>query len=143
MREVDLMTADDPPSPVTTRKALVRHDRQAGDPNRVVGVVHQGFQPVQNRDAALLFDAIFGEGRAVYHTGGYLGGGEAVWLLARIDKPIRIVKDDRVQPYALMTNSHDGSRAFTFSLTTVRAVCQNTLAISRETASSLRRLLSA
>ncbi|SRR5579871_1289068 len=125
--EVDLITADDPPSPVSRRKALVRSDRDRGDSRRVLGVAHRGFKPIQNRDAGLLFDAIFGQGKHVYHTGGYLGDGEVVWLLARIDKKLEIGKDDIVEPYALMANSHDGSMAFNIRLTTVRVVCQNTL----------------
>src|SRR5688500_2657041 len=76
--EVDLQTVDDPPSPVDRRKAIVRLDRQAGDHRRVLGVCHRGFVPLQNRDGAMLFDAIFGQGKPVYHTGGYLGEGEVV-----------------------------------------------------------------
>lgn len=126
--EVDMMTADDPPSPVSKRKALVRLDRPPGHPERVLGVTHRGFAPIQNRDAGILFDAIFGQGKRVYHTGGYLGAGEVIWLLAKIDKTLRIGRDDIVQPYALMANSHDGSMAFNIRLTTIRVVCQNTLA---------------
>lgn len=128
--EVDLLTADDPPSPVAKRKAIVREDRPAGDERRVLGVAHREFRPIQNRDAAMLFDAIFGHGKRVYHTGGYLGAGEVVWLLAKIDKTLHIADDDVVQPYALMANSHDGSMAFNIRLTTVRVVCQNTLSIA-------------
>ena len=128
--EVDLMTADDPPSPVIRRKALVRLDRLSGDDRRVLGVAHRGFSPIQNRDAGVLFDAIFGNGRRVYHTGGYLGNGEVVWLLAKIDKTLHIARDDIVQPYALMANGHDGSMAFNIRLTTIRVVCQNTLAMA-------------
>jgi phage/plasmid-like protein (TIGR03299 family) len=128
--QVDLMTADDPPSPVSKRRAIVRLDRPAGHEGRVLGVAHLGFQPVQNRDGALLFDAIFGHGKPVYHTGGYLGNGEVVWLLAKIDKPLEVAPGDIVQPYALFANSHDGSMAFNIRLTTVRVVCRNTLALS-------------
>ena len=127
---VDLMTADDPPSPVDKRKAIVRLDRPGGHEGRVLGVAHRGFQPLQNRDGAMLFDAIFGQGKPVYHTGGYLGHGEVVWLLAKIDKPLEIAPNDIVQPYALFANSHDGSMAFNIRLTTVRVVCRNTLAMS-------------
>jgi phage/plasmid-like protein (TIGR03299 family) len=66
----------------------------------------------------------------VYHTGGYLGDGEKIWLLAKIDKTIKIGTDDIVQPYALMANSHDGSLAFYIRLTTIRVVCQNTLGMA-------------
>jgi phage/plasmid-like protein (TIGR03299 family) len=128
--QVDLMTADDPPSPVEKRRAIVRLDRPAGHEGRVLGVAHRGFQPVQNRDGALLFDAIFGQGKAVYHTGGYLGNGEVIWLLAKINRPLEIASGDIVQPYALLANSHDGSMAFNIRLTTVRVVCRNTLALS-------------
>lgn len=128
--DVDLQTCDDPPSPVPKRKAIVRLDRPAGHEGRVLGVAHRGFRPLQNRDGALLFDAIFGQGKAVYHTGGYLGHGEVVWLLAKIDKPMNIGNGDLIEPYALFANSHDGSRAISISLTTVRVVCQNTLNIA-------------
>ncbi len=128
--KVDLMTADEPPCPISQRKAIVRLDRPAGDARRVLGVAHPGFSPVQNRDGAMLFDAIFGQGKPVYHTGGYLGNGEKVWLLAKINKTLTIGREDIVQPYALFANSHDGSMAFNIQLTTVRVVCQNTLSIA-------------
>lgn len=130
--EVDLLTADDPPSPVPTRKAIVRLDRPPGHPRRVLGVAHRGFQPVQNRDGALLFDAIFGRGGAVYETGGYLRDGQVVWLLAQIGEGREIAANDAVVPYALFANSHDGSMAFNIRLTTVRVVCQNTLAMAMD-----------
>ena len=128
--KVDLLTADEPPSPVTRRRAIVRLDRPAGHPKRVLGVAHLGFKPLQNRDGGLLFDAIFGGGRHVYHTGGYLGSGEVVWLLAKVDHPREIAPGDTVEPYALFTNSHDGSVAIHIRLTTVRVVCQNTLSMA-------------
>jgi phage/plasmid-like protein (TIGR03299 family) len=121
--EVDLLTADLPPSPVPMRKAIVRLDRPPGHEERVLGVAHRGFAPLQNRDGAMLFDAIFGRGAPVYHTGGYLGRGQVVWLLAKIDRPREIGQGDVVQPYALFANSHDGSMAFHIKLTTVRVVC--------------------
>src|ERR1700676_3048518 len=78
VEDVDLVTADDPPSPVLRRKALVRSDRRPGDERRVLGVAHRGFRAIQNREAGILFDAIFGQGRRVYYSGGYLGDGEVV-----------------------------------------------------------------
>jgi hypothetical protein len=83
-------------------------------------VVHREFTPIQNSEAALLFDAIFGHGGRLYHTGGYLGDGEVIWLLARINKTLRVGRDDIVEPYALMANSHDGSMAFSIPSTWVR-----------------------
>ena len=74
--------------------------------------------------------------KAVYHTGGYLGNGETVWLLAKIDKKLESPRGDIVEPYALMANSHDGSTAFHIRLTTVRVVCQNTIAFGAQRRSS-------
>jgi len=128
--DMALLTADMPPSPVLKRKALVRLDRPPGHEGRVVGVAHNAFQPFQNHEAGALFDAIFGHGKRVYHTGGYLGRGEVVWLMAKIDRTLSIGGEDVVQPYALMANSHDGSRAFQMKFTPIRVVCQNTLSLA-------------
>lgn len=125
-----LQTAAVPPSPVLARKAIVRLDRPAGHKAAVVGVVHRDFRPLQNRIGAQLFDQLLGPGQAIYHTGGYLGAGERTWLMARLPEPIDVGRDDVVQPYALFTNSHDGSLAVGIRLTTIRVVCQNTLELA-------------
>jgi phage/plasmid-like protein (TIGR03299 family) len=127
---VPIVTAENPPSPIMRRKAVVRKDRKPGDPERVVGVVHPGFQPLQNREGIELFDALIGRGKRVYHTGGFLGKGEVVWLLARLPAEIKINGNDLVEPYMLFTNSHDGTVAVDFRLTTIRVVCQNTLSLA-------------
>jgi phage/plasmid-like protein (TIGR03299 family) len=89
-----------------------------------------------------MFDALLTPGQSsqqsgnppaqrLYHTGGYLGNGEVIWVLAKLPKTITIDgKDDIVESYMLLTNSHDGTFAISFRLTTVRVVCQNTLALA-------------
>lgn len=109
------------------RKAVVRSDRGPGEPGRVVGVVHPDFRPLQNRDGMQIFDDLIGHGARVYHTGGYLGDGEVVWLQARLPTEITVGQKDVVEPFLLYSNSHDGSRAIDIRLTTIRVVCQNTL----------------
>lgn len=96
----------------------------------VLGVVYPGFRPLQNYEAVAVFDALLGHGKAVYHTGGYLGNGEVIWLLAKLPENITIGDKDVVELYMLFTNSHDGTFAISFRLTTVRVVCQNTLALA-------------
>lgn len=123
----DLVTEGNKPSPVFSRKAVVRLDKPPGDDGRVIGVVHQGFNAIQNLEAAQVFDDVFGKGKAVYETGGYLRRGEVIWLLAKIDRTISVGGKDEVVPYAVMMNSHDGSSAYQIRLTTVRVVCKNTL----------------
>ena len=127
---VPLCTNEDPPSPVKSRLAIVRQDRPSGHPKRVLGVAHRGFKPLQNREGIQIFDSIFGKGKRVYHTGGYLGTGEVVWVMAELPKNIMVTDADQVKTYSLFTNSHNGSIAIDFRLTTVRVVCQNTLSLA-------------
>ena len=127
---VGLRTDEEPSSRVETRFAIVRKDRPKGHSERVVGVVHKDFKPLQNREGIRIFDSIFGRGKRVYHTGWYLGSGEVVWLLVELPRKIRVLEGDEVVPYALFTNGHNGSIAIDFRLTTVRVVCQNTLSLA-------------
>lgn len=117
-------------SAVGQRRAIVRSDLSSGSRGRVLGVVHRGFRPLQNREGAELFDRLLPLGERRYHTGGYLGCGQIVWLLARLPMPIVVRDGDEVETYALFTNSHDGSIAIDIRLTTIRVVCRNTLSLA-------------
>jgi phage/plasmid-like protein (TIGR03299 family) len=97
------------------------------DTGAVLGVVGAGYRVFQNREAFDFLDALVGEGLAAYETAGALKGGRRVWLLARIPRELRPAGDDLVLPYALLTNTHDGSMALRMIPTTVRVVWQNTL----------------
>jgi phage/plasmid-like protein (TIGR03299 family) len=130
---VSVVSPDRSATSNASEKAIVRLDLPAGDPRRILGIVPQHFVPVQNREACATLDAVFGNGKSVYHTGGYLGDGETVWLLAKIGKTLRVGRDDIVLPYALMVNGHDGRHALTIRLTSVRVVCDNTLALATHT----------
>jgi phage/plasmid-like protein (TIGR03299 family) len=139
--EVDLVpiaTAESPPSPAPHRVAVARRDREPGDPNRVLGVVHPEFRPLQNREGAEIFDRLFDPGARKYHTGGYLRNGEVVWLLARLPDDIVVERDDALETYLLYSNSHDGSAAIDIRFTTVRVVCRNTLSFALATGAAER-----
>jgi phage/plasmid-like protein (TIGR03299 family) len=127
---VPIMPVGEPETLITQRVAVVRTDRIPGEAGRVVGVVHPGFQPLQNRAGAAMFDALMGQGQPIYHTGGHLKSGEIIWLLAKMPDDIRVRGDDVLETYLLFTNSHDGSVAIDIRLTTVRVVCQNTLSLA-------------
>jgi phage/plasmid-like protein (TIGR03299 family) len=131
--EVSLVSPRSSAAARPPEKAIVRLDRRLDDPGRVLGIVRHDFAPIQNREAGAALDAVFGNGKKVYHTGGYLGSGETVWLLARIPRTLRVGREDIVLPYALMVNGHDGRHALTIRLTTVRVVCENTLAMAMTT----------
>ena len=130
VEKVPIMPVGEPTTPITHRVAVVRKDKKSGETDRVVGVVHPGFQPLQNRQWAQMFDALLGQGQPIYHTGGYLKSGEVIWLLAKLPNDIRVRGDDVLETYLLFTNSHDGSVGIDIRLTTVRVVCQNTLSLA-------------
>lgn len=130
VEKVPIMPIGEPTTPISHRVAVVRKDKVPGETDRVVGIVHPGFQPLQNRQGAQMFDALLGQGQPVYHTGGYLKSGEVIWLLAKLPNDIRVRGDDVLETYLLFTNSHDGSVGIDIRLTTVRVVCQNTLSLA-------------
>ncbi|MBU1218366.1 DUF932 domain-containing protein [Myxococcota bacterium] len=129
VQKVPLMTIS--ALPVPDNYAVVRSTFDQAD---VLGVVGSQYEPVQNRDAFAFFDAVISDGHAAYDTAGSLKGGRIVWILAKVDGPLRITKDDYVEKYLLLYNSHDGSCAVSMQFSPIRVVCSNTLAMARTSA---------
>jgi phage/plasmid-like protein (TIGR03299 family) len=98
-----------------------------GDTEQALGIVGEFYRPLQNAEAFDFMDSIVGEKLAIFETAGALKGGRRVWCLAKLPGTIEVKGDDVVQPYILLTNSHDGTSAVRILPTTVRVVCQNTL----------------
>src|SRR5581483_4472215 len=111
---------------ISTRKATVRSDT-----NAVLGVVGNGYVPVQNLQAFGFLDAIVADGGLRYHTAGALGKGEKIWMLAKLPGHIQVKNSaDIVDKFLLLSNAHDGSAALRVYFTPIRVVCQNTLALA-------------
>lgn len=120
--EVELQELSTPHVTCESHKAIVRTDN-----NTVLGVVGNNYEPLQNKDAFRFFDALVKDKTALYETAGALKGGRQIWLLAKIQGQIDILKNDPINKYFLLTNSHDGLRAVCGRVTPVRVVCDNTL----------------
>ena len=91
---------------------------------KILGVVGDRYRVVQNEEAFAFTDALLGEG-VRYETAGSLSSGKRVWMLARLEG--RMMTDERIDPYLVFTNSHDGTGAIRVAITPIRVVCQNTL----------------
>ena len=66
-------------------------------------------------------------------TAGVLFGGRRFWALADTNHACDVLGNDRVKGMLLLTTSCDGSIATTAQFTSVRVVCNNTLALSLNT----------
>lgn len=93
--------------------------------NQVLGVVTNRYKIVQNHEAFAFTDDLLGEG-VRYETAGSLQNGRKVWLLAKLPENY-IISGDRISPYLVFSNSHDGSGSIKVAMTPIRVVCQNTL----------------
>lgn len=108
-------------------KANIRStDRQ------VLGVVSDRYRIVQNTEAFSFTDELLGQG-VRYETAGSLMGGRKVWLLARLPREF-IIAGERISPYLVFSNTHDGWGAVRVAVTPIRVCCNNTLNLALSTA---------
>ena len=100
--------------------------------NKVLGIVSDRYKVVQNEEAFAFTDKLLGEG-VRYETAGSLNEGRKVWVLARMPREY-IMLGDRISPYMVFSNTHDGSGAIRVAMTPIRVVCNNTLNLALTTA---------
>lgn len=107
-------------------KEFLAHVRK--DNKDVLGVVGEGYQPIGNKELAEFCDALAGLDKAInIETGGSLRGGRRVFACVRLPRDIEVTNKDILQQYVVVSNSHDGSAAFSCYPTSIRVVCANTL----------------
>lgn len=99
---------------------------------KVLGVVTDRYKVIQNDEAFAFTDELLGEG-VRYETAGSLQEGKKVWILARLPQEY-IISGERISPYLVFSNTHDGSGAIRVAITPIRVVCNNTLNLALNTA---------
>lgn len=111
---------------LSTHKETFRKDTGA-----TLGVVGPRYHPLQNTQALNFFDPLVKDGSITYETAGVLNDGKRVWILAKVKREAMVIaKDDLVESYVLLSNSHDGTMAIRVGYTPIRVVCQNTLTMA-------------
>lgn len=92
-----------------------------------LGIVGDGYHIFQNKEAFSFFDNVVDSQEAKYTSAGSLFGGKRIFMTAKVGDTFDVAGEDAHDAYLLLTNSHDGSQAFTAAITYIRAVCDNTV----------------
>lgn len=105
--------------------------------NSVLGVVGDTYKPVQNTVAFNFFNPAVKAGFVELETAGSLRGGKRIWIQAKIKNTTQeVVRNDAVDAYFMLSNSHDGTLAIRVGFTAQRIVCANTLHLAHHNAKS-------
>ena len=117
------------------QKVLYRSDTKAA-----LSVVSGRYQVVQPREVLEFYRDLTEISGFELETAGVLKAGRKFWALARTGKESNLKGNDLVKGYVLLATSCDGSLATTATPTTVRVVCNNTLTIALNGATSAIRV---
>ncbi|MDR0779257.1 MAG: DUF932 domain-containing protein [Pseudomonadales bacterium] len=107
------------------QKVLYRSDTKAP-----LSVVSNRFHVVQPRDVLEFYRDLTDAGGYELETAGVLKEGRKFWALAKTGQSTNLKGHDRVNGYLLLATSCVGTLATTAQFTSVRVVCNNTLAIA-------------
>ena len=109
----------------TKARALVR-----STDNKVLTVISENWNPVQNIEAFEFFNDFVAAGDMEMHTAGSLRDGKMVWAMAQIKNSFELFGGDKVEGYLLFSNPHEFGRSIDIRFTPVRVVCNNTLTMA-------------
>lgn len=110
------------------RSALVRKSD-----NKILDIVSNDWNPVQNTEAFEFFNDFIAEGDMEMHTAGSLAEGQIVWALAKVKDGFSLFGGDEVESYLHFTNFHKYGFSTDVRFTPIRVVCNNTLTLSLNT----------
>lgn len=100
------------------------------DSGEALSVVSNRYQVVQPREVLEFYKDLVDVGGFELETAGVLKNGKKLWALARTGQETMLKGDDLVKGYLLLATACDGTLATTAQFTSVRVVCNNTLAIA-------------
>ncbi|MGB8417667.1 DUF932 domain-containing protein [Paraburkholderia sp.] len=107
------------------QKVLYRSDTQAP-----LSVVSNRYQVVQPAEILEFYRDLTEVGGFELETAGVLKDGKKLWALARTGQSATLKGRDTVNGYLLLATACDGTLATTAQFTSVRVVCNNTLAVA-------------
>ena len=111
--------------PFAEQKVLYRSDNF-----EPLSVVSQRYQEVQPREILEFYRDLTEQSDFELETAGVLKGGRKMWALARTGQSATLKGGDVSNGYLLLATACDGTLATTAQFTSIRVVCNNTLAIS-------------
>ena len=120
---------------VNHKKVSVGHSALVRNSDyRVLDVVSDDWNPVQNAEAFEFFNEFVMAGDMEMNTAGSLRDGQVVWGLAKVKESFDLFKGDRVDAYLLFSNFHRYGFSTDVRFTPIRVVCNNTLTLSLSSA---------
>ncbi|MEB3755042.1 DUF932 domain-containing protein [Acinetobacter sp. MD2(2019)] len=117
--------------PFEEQRVLYRSDTHAP-----LSVVSQRFQEVQPKQILEFYRDLTEQSGFELETAGVLKGGKKFWALARTGQSSALKGKDVSNGYILLATACDGTLATTAQFTSIRVVCNNTLAIALKGQSS-------
>src|SRR5690554_1392586 len=100
------------------------------DTNMPLSVVSDRYQIVQPAEVLEFYRDLTEHAGFELETAGVLKGGRKIWALAKTGQTGLVKRTDRTNAYVLLATSCDGTLATTAQFTSVRVVCNNTLAVA-------------
>lgn len=100
------------------------------DTNAPLSVVSQRYQVVQPSSILEFYRDLTEQSGFELETAGVLKGGRKIWALARTGQSTALRGRDEMNGYVLLATACDGTLATTAQFTSIRVVCNNTLAVA-------------
>jgi phage/plasmid-like protein (TIGR03299 family) len=100
------------------------------DTNAPLSVVSQRYQVVQPREILEFYRDLTKVSGFELETAGVLKGGKKFWALAKTGQDFALRGNDVTNGYILLATACDGTLATTAQFTSIRVVCNNTLAVA-------------